>query len=154
MQIIPLKNDFPLGFYEALARVVVSFGRLEYLIKLCVKTLSAEAFTKGMAEAESKRQFADLCKTAKLRAQEKLNDSTKAERFSELIRQAEDLAEFRHSAVHALWTSHTNGLVMRISPKWDKSKRAVDWSRSHVVSVCELQQTWENIEDLYLALDA
>ena len=52
MQILPIRNDFSPQFYEEFARLVVAFGRIEYLIKLCIKDLLAEGFTKGMTEAE------------------------------------------------------------------------------------------------------
>ncbi|MFL9932707.1 hypothetical protein P0D88_26520 [Paraburkholderia sp. RL18-103-BIB-C] len=153
MQTISLKDDFPPGFYDELARVVVAFGRLEYLIKLCVKALIDEGFTKGMAEAESNSQFSKLCEVAKKRADDKLNP-TEAKKFFGLIQQAKDLAEFRNSAVHASWTSDENGLPLRISPSWAKVKGAVNWTRSRVVGVRELQDAREKIECLRRALDA
>lgn len=153
MQTLSLNDDFPPGFYEEFARLVVAFGRLEYLIKLCVKDLLAEGFTKGMAEAESLLNFSKLCDNAKRQAAQKLSQ-TQEKAFSELIDRAKAVAEFRHNTVHALWTGGPNGLPLRIRPKWDKTKKSVDLSRSLVVLVSELQGEREKIERLYQDLEA
>lgn len=152
MQIFPIKDDFPPRFYDEFARLIVTFGRIEYLIKLCVKDLLAEGFTQGMTDAESQRQFSELCKKAKQEAGNKLSQ-TQARDFSKLIEQAEALAEFRNDSVHALWTTDANGQPLRIRPKWAKTTRTVDWSRSHVVLLSEVQSNREQIERLYQLLE-
>lgn len=152
MQNFPIKDDFPPRFYDEFARLVVAFGRIEYLIKLCVKDLLAEGFTQGMAGAESQRQFSELCKKAKQGAGDKLSQ-TQASAFFELIERAEALAEFRNDSVHALWTTDPNGQPLRIRPKWAKTTKSVDWSRSHVVLLSEVQSNREQIERLYQALE-
>lgn len=149
MQILPLKDDFPPGFYEEFARLVVAFGRLEYLIKLCIKDLSNKGFTEGMVEAESIRQFRDLCEKAEALAKGKLNQS----QVATLLNQAIELAEFRHDTVHASWTTNPQGAPLRIRPKWDKSAKSVVWSRSTVVPLCEFQKKRKQIEELYQALE-
>ena len=50
--------------------VLPAFGRLEYEIKLAVKSLSGKKFSEGMAEAESSGKFGRLCKMAKQHASE------------------------------------------------------------------------------------
>ena len=59
MRDIPISDDFPPGFYEEVGRLVIAFGRLEYLIKLCFKDLHGNGFTIGMAEAEYDAQSTD-----------------------------------------------------------------------------------------------
>jgi len=54
LKVVTVTDDFPPGFYEALGRVAVSFGRVEYQIKLAVKSLSSKGFSAGMAEANSR----------------------------------------------------------------------------------------------------
>lgn len=153
MQTFPVKDNFLPGFYEEFARLVVAFGRLEYLIKLCVKDLFDKGFTEGMVEAESKRQFSDLCKKAKMLANDKLSQIQVAN-FSKLLDQAIALAEFRNDTVHALWTADQKGTSLRIRPKWDKSAKSVDWGLSTDVPLCEFQEKRKQIEDLYQALEA
>ncbi len=53
MQIFSVKNDFPYEFYDEFARFVIAFGRLEYLIKLCVKDLLDQGSAQGIDTAES-----------------------------------------------------------------------------------------------------
>jgi hypothetical protein len=48
MKVVPINNDFPPGFYEAIGSIAVGFGRVEYAIKLAVKTLSGKGFTAGI----------------------------------------------------------------------------------------------------------
>lgn len=150
MQIFPVKDDFPPGFYEEFARLVIAFGRLDYLIKLCVKDMDAGGFTRGMAEAESQIQFCKLCEKAKeLAGQSQKHSQTQADAFSGLIDQAEDLAEFRNDTVHASWTTDPNGQPLRLRPKWDKVTKSVDWSRSRVVLPSEIRSKRKQIERLY-----
>jgi hypothetical protein len=149
MKIVPVNDDFPPGFYEEFARLVIAFGRLDYLIKLCVKDLSAEGFTRGMLEAESQVQFCKLCEKAKERAgQSQKLSQTQTHDFSELIDQAEVLADFRNDTVHALWTTK-NGQSLRIRPKLVKVPKSVDWSRGRVVLLNEIHRTRRQIERLY-----
>lgn len=152
MQDVPVKDDFPSEFYEEFAYLIIAFGRLEYLIKLCFKDLFDKGFTKGMVEAEGRRQFSELCKNAKALANVKLSQSQVAT-FSKLLDQAMALAEFRNDTVHALWTAGPKGKLLRIRPKWDKSTESVDWSRSTDVPLCEFQKKRKQIEDLYQDLD-
>lgn len=153
MRDFPIKDDFPPEFYDELARLVVGFGRIEYLIKLCVKDLLAEGFTQGMVEAESQLQFSELCKKATQQAGKKLCPG-EASAFSDLIGQAEVLAEFRNDTVHAAWTTDSDGQPLRLRPKRDKSTKSVDWRRSHLVPLSEIQSKREEIERLYQALEA
>lgn len=152
MQTFAVKDDFPPLFYVEFTLVVVAFGRLEYLIKRCVKDLFAEGFTKGMAEAESQYQFDKICKKAKCRAAKKLSQ-TQAQYFSELIDRAAVLAAFRNDNVHAAWTTD-NGMPLRIRPKWDRDTRSVDWSGNRAVPVSELQMLRKKIEALYQEIEA
>jgi len=152
MRLFPVRDDFPPQFYDEFARLVVAFGRIEYLIKLCVKDLLADGFTNGMAEAESRRQFSVLCKEAKKRADEKLCRS-QASAFSALIDRAEALADFRNDTVHASWTTDLCGQPLRIRPKLEKAK-PLDLGGSRVVRLCEIQSKREQIEHVYRALDA
>lgn len=153
MQDFPIKDDFPREFYDEFARLVVASGRIEYLIKLCVKDLLGKGFTRGMVEAESRRQFSELCKEAKEQANAKLCPE-QASAFSELIGQAEALAEFRNDTVHAAWTTDSNGQPLRIRPKWDKATKSVGWTGSRVVLLSEIKSKRETIEHLYQALEA
>ena len=149
MPVHDVNNDFPERFYEEFARLVIAFGRLEYFIKLCIKSLHGQGFELGMLEAESKRQYLELCKQAKQLGQQKLPQSAA---FCGLIDQAEDVADSRHDNIHALWTTDARGQAFRVRPKLNKGKTSVDWDRTKRVLVSELRSKRKEVEELYEAL--
>ena len=148
-RMIPVKDDFPDGFYEAFARVIIEFGRLEYLLKLCIKDIHAKGFDQGMLEAESKRQFEVLCRHANANGRKYLT-SDEADAFDLFIEEARKLADYRNDTVHAFWTVE-NGSPVRIRPI--KKDGAVDWSLGGAVSVEELDNTAREIQKLCSKLD-
>jgi hypothetical protein len=151
MQLFPIRNDFSPEFYKAFALLVIGFGRLEYLIKLCIKDLVGLGARTGLAEAEQKRQFAALCDYAAQLGDEKLSESESAV-FHVLIDQARSLASERHDAIHACWTTDSNSNPLRIRPRYQKKTRAMDWSYSRVVGVREIMATQAKVENLCLEL--
>jgi hypothetical protein len=158
MQTFDVNDDFPPLFYVEFGRLVVVFGRLEYLIKLCIKDLLAEGFSEGMAMAESPIQISRIRDLAKQQAGEKLSQE-QASAFSKLIDQAKPLSEFRNDTVHAFWTTD-NGQPLRIRPKLVKGTKSVmatnsvDWSRSKPIPLSEFQRVRKKIESLYQDLAA
>jgi hypothetical protein len=152
VQQILVKDDFEPSFYDEIGRLVVAFGRLEYLVKLCVKTLSKQGFTKGMVHAESKRQFTTLCEEAKTLADSKLS-GTDAKRFSAIIDRILQLADERNDVVHALWTAASSGVPLRIRPKWDKQTKGVKWDKSQLVPLLELRNCRQRMEEIFYELD-
>ncbi len=131
---------------------MIEFGRLEYLIKLCVKDLAGQGFGEGMVMAESKRQFETLCKDVKKRGAEVL-EQAQAENLAILINQALALAEYRNDTVHAFWTVD-QGQPLRVRPKLEKATRAVNWDRGRPVSLEELQSKAHEIRELRRGLHA
>ena len=153
VQVFDVRDDFPDDFYEEFARLAVAFGRIEYMIKLSIKSLGGKGFTAGMAHAESKRQFSVLCEEAKKEANARLYPS-QATSFYAIIDQAKDLGDYRNDTIHALWTTDDKtGQPLRIRPKWDKASKSVDWSRGGPVTVGELRATREEMERVFQALD-
>ena len=155
MRDIPISDDFPAGFYEEVGRLVIAFGRLEYLIKLCFKDLQGKGFTIGMAAAGYESQaFADFCgETGKLTKLAKSElSTTDADAFCDLIKKVLPLGTFRNDAVHAWWYADFKGLPSRIRPKRD-SHESADWSRGRVVQVSEIRSAREEIERLYRDLE-
>ena len=72
--VLDVQDDFPPGFFEALGRYAVEFGRLEYLIKVSVKSISKrtkespsglDSFEAGFAVAEQENTFSRVCKRRK-----------------------------------------------------------------------------------------
>ena len=146
---IPINDQFRDGFYEALARVIVEFGRFEYLVKLCVKDLSEKGFDAGLLEAQSITKFRRLCNRALDIANEKLNADEYSE-FDRIMEEASSLAIYRNDSVHACWTTE-NGTQLRVRPV--KKDDVVDWTRSRSVDVTELRAKAEEIRQLFLELN-
>ena len=66
-----IEDNFPDGFGAAVGDVVVAFGRLEYVLYLCYKSLRGEGFEVGMAEIVKRgRVFTSLCKEVEAPATE------------------------------------------------------------------------------------
>src|SRR5947209_2524485 len=137
MKLITITDDFPPGFYEALGRLAVAFGRVEYEIKLAVKSLSGKGFTAGMAEAESSGQFARLCKKAKSLAAARRLPQPHLSTFARLLDDAMHFAPERNDTLHAVWTAHGNGSPRRFRPFWNWDTKQLTW-RSRAVPVEEL----------------
>jgi hypothetical protein len=135
-----------------MGRLVVAFGRLEYLIKLCVKDVTRRGFTRGMIEAKSERQFNKLCERAKKLAIKHLTHDA-ANQFCQVIDYVRKLANERNDAVHALWTTDDKGKPLRIRPQWNKSTKTVDWE-NRVVELAELQTLRQQMEEIYSKLDS
>ena len=152
MRIVRTKNYFPRGFYSAYAKLVIEFGRLEYLIKLCIKDMHGQGFTHGMIEAESKRQFSALGRYAKKLAADTLTPY-ETDAFEQFIEEAALLADYRNDSVHAYWTVE-KGEPLRVRPKWDKKSRSVNWDRGGPVSVSDLRQKYQETRNLRERLDA
>ena len=61
MERIELNDDFPSGFYEEFARLIIAFGRLEYLIKLCIKDFRGAICPTCNGSTASIRSRTNLC---------------------------------------------------------------------------------------------
>ncbi|MBB5413903.1 hypothetical protein HDG34_007886 [Paraburkholderia sp. HC6.4b] len=152
MQDCPLKDDFPTGFHEELGGLLVAWGRVEYLFKLCGKDLCGEGFTAGMRiQIVKEKKFNDFCKHYEPLAQAKLSEE-QASVFSELLAEARELLTLRNDNIHALWTTDDRGEPVRLRPKKNKHRDDVDWFKN-VVPVCQIRDTRKRIENLFLRID-
>ena len=148
---IPINHDFPDGFHDALARLIVEFGTLEYLTALCIKDMSGKGFDAGLLEALRQGQFGRLHQHALRIAPNSLTDDELAT-FQDYMATAEELSFYRNDSVHAYWTME-NGKIMRVRPRKSVSGDSVDWTRSHSVTVEEIGAKADEIGHLHLNLD-
>jgi hypothetical protein len=152
-KVITVRDDFPPGFYEALGSFAVAFGRVEYEIKLAVKSLSGSGFHAGMVQAESSRHFHALCTMARKLATKRLSEPQLLE-FTSLIDKAVELASERNDNLHAFWTAESEIAAKRIRPYWIRSESRVDWGRNRSVKVEELKSDADTLTKLYRAIHA
>jgi hypothetical protein len=150
MKLIEVRDDFPAGFHDALGRFAVAFGRVEYEIKLAVKSLSGKKFSEGMVDAESSGAFGRLCRKAKQYANKKLDDP-QLSTFHKLMDAALKLAPDRNDTLHAMWTTDGQGEAVRYRPYLGRKQRNLKW-RSRPVPLAELHrleaellQLWKDI---------
>jgi hypothetical protein len=129
---------------------VVAFGRVEYLVKLTVKSLSGKRFTAGMTEAESQGEFRRLCHTGKTYAADRLSANEAAE-YGQLLERAQALAIERNDNVHALWSA-LGGSSARYRPFYSRTEKALRW-RSRPVHHQELNVLAERMMTLAAELD-
>ncbi len=148
-----VRDDFEPLFYDELGRLVVAAGRVEYVLKLCLKSLSGKGFTAGMLEAEEVRHLSSLCDKVTELAKKKLNDSDK-EQFLKLVLEIEQLAKERNDTIHALWTTTDAREPLRIRPELTRPKRSrrVDWSKTKTVPLNTLRKVRRRLEDAYSQL--
>jgi len=156
MTLIPktfeLRDDFPPGFYEALGAFAVAFGRVEYTIKLAVKSFSGKEFNEGMTEAASSRHFHDLCERAKTVASKKLREPQERQ-FAGLIDEVIKLASERNANLHAFWNATSEGKVRRISPYWNRETTKLE-SKNRLMTVEELNRYTDKLRILHNSIQA
>ncbi len=147
-----LSDAFEAGFFEALGRVVVQYGRLEYEMKLAVKRLSGLDFTEGFLHAENIQKIGPICDQAKELYAQREPDPTRQQNFSELLDEVRYAwEETRNDVIHACWTAQKNGVPLKIRPKLhrvSKSHRTVKWDRTVSVSRYALLRLAEQVGDV------
>jgi len=154
VKLVEIRNNLPPDFYDELGRLVVDFGRVEYMVKLFIEDLGGKGFTAGMADAESRRAFSALCDAAKqgIEGDCCLTNEQKSA-FVNLIEMAISLGNYRNDIVHALWTADGRGYPIRIRPKWIRASRSVKWDGGPV-SVDELRAKRMEMEQVWQLLYA
>jgi hypothetical protein len=150
--VIPIRDNFRKGFYAALGKVVVAQGRVEYELKLALKSLLSKGFTIGMAEAESDSRFWKLCEKVKALATKKLPEPHQGA-FIRQVGRAERLAKERNDHIHALWTSRPRGTALRIRPRLDTRTKTVLWDRSGLVRISDLNKLAARAHNLQRAIN-
>lgn len=151
---VPVRDDFEPLFFDEVGRLVVAAGRVEYVLKLCLKQLVGSGFAPGMLEAEQVRHLSSLCDKVAEHAKKKLNGQQQTN-FCTLIDKIKTLACQRNDTVHALWTTTDSREPLRVRPELKKGKKgskSVGWSKTKVVSLDELRRVRRQLEDAYASL--
>jgi hypothetical protein len=146
-------EDFRPGFYAALGRMVVAAGRVEYELKLVLKSLLGKGMAEGMEEAERKgRRLSGLCERVMQLAAQKLPDRERVA-VGKQVAKALKLMDQRNDHIHAFWVPGPRRNAARIRPRLDKSANAVRWDRSRPVRISELHALAANLRGLQRALN-
>ncbi len=135
------QDNFPDGLRSAIGDVVIAFGRLEYTLMLCYKTLKGEGFMVGMAEIVKRgRMLRNLCtRVEELATEDRLPEPHRTKLLG-LVAAAKELTDERNHIIHACWTSYPDGGVNRVRPFIPKREDDVEWSeRSGPVPMADLK---------------
>ncbi len=147
---ITLGNAFQAEFYDALGRVAVAFGRLEYSMLIVMKRLQ-------QANRKSKNQpllslnaailedfpinFEECDKQAPTLYAKLVTDSTRQSEFDALVSKAHSMwKNERNDCLHCCWTSADGG-AMRLRPKKVRDAAGdwtLTWEPSGVVKIEDL----------------
>jgi hypothetical protein len=147
-------NAFHAGFHDALGRVIVGFGRLEYQMKLVVKRLKGDSFTEGMLRAEVLRNMKPLCDKAKKLYAVRVADPDRRAAFAKILERSEVLwEELRNDIIHSFWTAGPDSAALMYRPKLDKRRTQVQWTRNARIPVTTLLQCADELDTLVNALD-
>src|SRR5215469_15013737 len=122
-------NSYPEGFLDGMGRLVVEFGRAEYLVKLVFKQLHGLSFSKGLALAEGHRQFSKLCEETKKAADEKLTDVEQRSKLVDVLDEMRELSLERNDMIHAMWYAIDDKSMQRSRVELDKKTGRLDWSK-------------------------
>lgn len=107
---VPLTDELPPPMLELIAKVVVTFGHLEHVLKLVLKRELRVSYHEGMAEAERIRHLNALrARIAELVAQRVMNQAVESE-VDAALKETEALYEKRHDVIHAVWTMENGEL--------------------------------------------
>lgn len=112
---LQMRDDFPDGFLDRLAWVVIEFGRLERGVLLALKSIyrvlnQAQAYEGGLWQAVQDERFEQRLARLIEKYKEAYGDGPEVLTFVRRISRFGDLARRRNEYVHCAWTTE-NGLV-------------------------------------------
>jgi len=158
---IILSDGFPEGFYEALGRVAVAFGRLEYSVLIAMKRLrQAERQRQGQprksfndALLEDIRRDFKKCERQGVRLFVALvADGARQAAFKSVFGRARSLWEKeRNDCIHACWTATSDCSAMRLRPKKEQVQATgvwvLTWEQSGTIPIAELLRIANEVDD-------
>lgn len=154
VKLYEMNVDLPKEYLLAIAKIVVSFGRLEGAIKLAIKNLAISLkistnFMEGLREAEMKRQFASMADHMLDLHRRKYGTNDEGKQLAEFVEYLKGLAEHRNHFVHGQWTIN-RGKVVVLHSKW--TKKAGLKSTGDVVPIESLHNLHDMVVKSWLTL--
>jgi hypothetical protein len=146
-----LADDFHPLFYDELGRLTVATGRIEYMLKLCIKDLKGGGFTVGMSLAEKIRNFSDLCSCAITLSSDALDEPHRST-FQDLVKKIGALGDDRNDMIHAMWTATDDRVALRIRPERKKKSNAINWKKTRRIEIDELSTLRRKVEAAFREL--
>jgi hypothetical protein len=144
-----VKDDLPTGFHDALGRMVLWFGRIEYLMKVIHLRLGGSALGDAMQDAESAEQFDRRCRDLQALYDARVADPMQRVALSKVLGRLAALQQYRTDCVHCCWKAEKDGVV-GIQPKLTDGK--VEW-RAHRTTAEKMDEIAKALAVVYAALD-
>ena len=162
---IELNDAFEASFYDALGRVVVAFGRLEYSTLIVIKRLRQferqslgqppKTFDDAVLE-NFPVNFEECEKHAPSLFSKLITDSGRQSAFTALLSKARTLWETeRNDCLHCCWTATTGRAPMRLRPKRVRDAAGnwtLTWEPSGEVPVNTLLDVAQRVEETALQI--
>jgi hypothetical protein len=105
-------HDPPPVAVEAIGRITVAWGRLEYTIKLAIKSCLGVGFDEGMLQAEEHMKLENMVEELRgLFSLQKWTPEELAE-INYVLDKVLSLNEFRQHVIHSAWTADGDQLLM------------------------------------------
>lgn len=110
--------------FEMVGKIIVEFGRIEYIVKLGIERLSRnlkrrvgidENFSTGIFEAEREKKFQNLCDKLEYKFNQANIDDQKIKSFKTLLNRLQEAYELRNTIVHGCWSTdpERNNTIIR-----------------------------------------
>lgn len=140
--------------HQILGRIVVEFGRLEFLVKAAIEKLSRElrvrgdevpgeevSFTEGMTEAEKQYTFSKSCRHLEEIFKKWESDPRRAAAFSSFVAHLQEVGKERNAMIHGCWSVSENATFVRLYSRYD----------SKMASLRQIAErfTIEDLEDFF-----
>jgi hypothetical protein len=162
---IRLSDAFEAGFYDALGRVAVAFGRLEYSGIILMKRLRqaerqrlgqpVKSFDEAVLE-DLHIKFEDAERDAPALYAALIADPARQAVFLDLVARARCLWKTeRNDCLHCCWTVSHDGRTQRLRPKKVQDKAGywvLTWEPSGTVKVEELLGIAQRVEETALQI--
>jgi hypothetical protein len=98
--------DPPPAIVMEIGKATMAWGRLEYVLKLTIKSCLDIGFVEGMQHAESKFKVMEIVNDLKKLLRERDYTDAKLAEIEWVLGQVEDFCELRNDVIHSAWTVH------------------------------------------------
>jgi hypothetical protein len=144
-----IKDDFPPGFHEAFGRMVMWFGRIEYLMKLARLRLGGTPSGQGLLDPETGTHFETQRRELQALYDARFADPVQRIALAKVLAKLVPLWDYRNDCIHCCWRPEGDG-VAAIRPKLVDGK--LEW-RAHRTTAAKMAEVAQALGTIYVALD-
>jgi hypothetical protein len=149
VQGITVTEEFPPGFFDAFGRMVMWFGRIEYLMKLVHSRLGGEGMLQGFLDATNRDEFEKRCRDFQQLYDARFSDPMQRLALAKVLGSLRPLWEYRNDCIHCCWKPEAEGLVA-LRPKLVNGK--LEW-QIHRTTAARMDEVAQALVIVYAAFD-